>query len=128
MVCRAKFLCCIVGLQNFDEIWLSSTTEVVAAAQVSSSSAPAAEWSAALQPPVQVADQLQSLSLADAASRNSDGASEGVPPPDEHLNGGSGAAVLARWPEFAGAFLLYFVCIPPTPQVDNLLQVDDCSQ
>jgi hypothetical protein len=22
-----------------------------------------------------------------------------------------------RWPEFTGAFLLYFACIPPTPQV-----------
>lgn len=67
-------------------------------------------WMAAYQ----VAEQLQSLSMAAKAQRDGLGASEGVPA-DE--GGGRAAPVLARWPEFAGAFLLYFVCIPPTPQV-----------
>ena len=92
--------------------------EMFSAAQVASlsrSSMPAADWSAAVRPPVQVADQLQSLSLEGVAPRSDVRVSERAPP-DEHSNGRNDA-VLARWPEFAGAFLLYFVCIPPTPQV-----------
>ncbi|KAK9901230.1 hypothetical protein WJX75_001499 [Coccomyxa subellipsoidea] len=61
----------------------------------------------------QVAEQLQSLSMAATAQGDGHGASEGVPAGE---GGGRAAPVLARWPEFAGAFLLYFVCIPPTPQ------------
>lgn len=87
---------------------------------------PAAEQRAVVPPPIQVANQLQSLSLAAVAARHDDGASEGVPP-DEHSNGAGNAAVLARWPEFAGAFLLYFVCIPPTPQVEIVVQSVTCN-
>ncbi|BDA45330.1 hypothetical protein COCOBI_07-1170 [Coccomyxa sp. Obi] len=90
---------------------------------LTSSSMPAAEGSAAaVRPSVQLANQLQSLSWEGAAARYDDGASEGVPP-DERSNGGRNAAVLARWPEFAGAFLLYFVCIPPTPQSMDVASV-----
>ncbi|CAL8471070.1 g10612 [Coccomyxa elongata] len=109
-------------LKSAQHLVLTAYPLLAAQCQVSSSSMPAAEWSAAVRPPIRVANQLQSLSLANAAPRNSDGASERVPP-DEHLNGGSSAAVLARWPEFAGAFLLYFVCIPPTPQSMDVASV-----
>lgn len=59
---------------------------------------------------MQVAEQLASLGLRDDSAREGAGAAEGVPD-------ATNPPVLSRWPEFTGAFLLYFICIPPTPQV-----------
>ncbi len=63
-----------------------------------------------------MAEQLQSLSMAGGAAGEGGRASEGVPASRQ-----AGSTVLARWTEFAGAFLLYFVCIPPSPQVGHIV-------
>lgn len=69
--------------------------------------------------PLQVAEDLQRLRISRSASREN-GAAHAEPAQSGHAaREGDAAACCShpRWPEYTGAFLLYFVCVPPTPQV-----------
>ena len=61
---------------------------------------------------LQVSAQLQGLHLSE--NHDSSGVSSEAPPSAPYE---ARASMLQRWPEFAGAFLLYFVCIPAVPEV-----------